>query len=242
MNGTHRWASFTLVEMLVAMAVFSLLILLLFSIMSNASWLWRQQSAKEEGFREARAALDTLSRDMSTALRSTNVAWFYSSASQLAFLTTLPDAAQGVSNDHGDICAVGYSLEWSTNDASSTQTNMSLYRYVRFSDPTYTTIINGADSVDDIFENPPGTSTVRELIARNVSQFSVDFYTNDASGAPVRLSNPSVLPNLLNVSITTLNDNTAKLLPTEAQWKNTNSVLIQQNAESFTLRVRPQAP
>lgn len=242
MNPMRRADSFTLVEVLVALAVLSLLVLLLFSIMNIASGLWRQQSAKEEDFREARAALKFMSRDLYVAVASTNTGWFYSSTNQLAFLTTLPDSAQSTNMNNGDICAVGYSWEWGTNDASGVQTNMSLYRYISFSNPTYTNVILNGGSVSSIFENPDGTNTVRELVARNVAQFTVTSYTNDSSETPWPVSSPTVLPDMLNVTITTLNDRVAVLLTTQAEWQNTNSPLIRQNEESFNLRVRPQGP
>jgi type II secretory pathway pseudopilin PulG len=135
-RGRHL-ASFTLVEMLVSVAVFSLLILLLFTLMSSATKLWRQQTGEEESYREARSAYNTMSRDMNGAIASTTTGWFYSNGTnQLAFLTTLPNTAQNLNVAPGDICAVGYSLEYSTNDASGYQTNMSLYRYISCFIPT----------------------------------------------------------------------------------------------------------
>jgi hypothetical protein len=229
--------------MLVGIAVFSLLVLLLFSIMNNATGLWRQQSSKEEDFREARSVLRFLSKEVYAAPISTNVGWFSFSTTNLAFVTTLPDSAQSANLNNGDLCAVGYSWEWGPNDASGVQTNMSLYRYVSFSGPTYTNVIvnvNGA--VSSIFNNPDGVTTVRELVARNVSQFSVTCYTNDINGTPWICSAPAGMPNMLNVTITTLNDRAAALLKTQAQWANTSSPLIQQNQETFSLRVRPQGP
>jgi len=243
MKRNRHGASFTLIEVLVSMAVFSLLMLLIFSIMKDSTELWRQQSSADGSFREARAALNTLSRDMSAALVSTNAAWFYSNGTnELAFLTTLPDSAQGSSVNHGDICAVGYSLEWGTNDASGVQTNMSLYRYIRFSDPTYATNIVQGLPVEDIFSNPDGVCTVRELIARNISQVSFTTYTNDATGVPW-ISNQGFLSNMMiNVVVTALNDRTAAILTSRSQWMDTNSTIVKQNQESFVLRVRPQGP
>jgi len=244
MNLKRHVASFTLVEMLVSVAIFSLLVLLLFGLMGGASKLWRRQTAEEESFREARSALNVLSRDMYGAVTSTNTYWFYcNGTNQLAFLTTLPNTAQGSTVAQGDICAVGYSLEYSTNDASGYQTNMSLYRYVCFSGPTYTNfLLNPNNPVENIFVNPDGVNTVRQLIARDIPQVSFVAYTNDPTGAPWP-SNQEFLSNMtINVGITALNDRTAVQLTTQAQWQNTNSPSILQNEELFTLRVRPQVP
>jgi len=244
MNVKRHGASFTLGEMLVSIAVFSFLILILFSLMTAATKIWRQQTAEEESFREARAALNILSRDMNGALISTNTSWFYNNGtSQMAFLTTLPNTAQNTNVAPGDICAVGYSLEYSTNDASSYQTNMSLYRYVCFSGSTYANYLVGSNPVQNIFAaNPDNINTVRQLVARDIPQVSFVSYTNDSTGAPWP-STQNFLSNMtIVVGITALNDRTAVLLTTQAQWQNTNSALIQQNEELFTLRVRPPTP
>ncbi len=252
MNSKRSVASFTLVEMLVGIAVFSLLMLLLLTIMGSSMKLWRQQSSKEESFREARAALNVLARDMSAAVISTNAYWFYSNGTnQLAFLTTLPYTGQGSAESPnyalGDICAVGYSLEYSTNDTSESQYNMSLYRYISFSNPTYTNFLSGANPVENIFTSVDGTNTVRQLIARDIPQVSFVVYTNDSTGTPwvvptSQLSDLGLPSNMtINVGLTALNDRTAVLLTTQAQWQATNALLLQ-NEELFALRVRPQVP
>ncbi len=250
MNLKRHVASFTLVEMLVSVAIFSLLVLLLFGLMGGASKLWRRQTAEEESFREARSALNVLSRDMYGAVTSTNTYWFYcNGTNQLAFLTTLPNTAQGSTVALGDICAVGYSLEYSTNDASGYQTNMSLYRYVCFSTPTHNNyLLAPTYPIENIFVNPDGVNTVRQLIARDIPQVSFVAYTNDSTGTPwivptSELPSLGLLSNMaINVGITALNDRTAVQLTTQAQWQNTNSPSILQNEELFTLRVRPQVP
>jgi prepilin-type N-terminal cleavage/methylation domain-containing protein len=242
MKPTFRPASFTLVEMLVALAIFSLLGLLIFQIMSYATLLWRTQAAKEQNFEEARAALNTIARDVSSAVISTNVASFYAAPNQFAFLTTLPSDAQNTNIDGGDICAVGYSLEYGTNDVSGVQTNMSLYRYVRFSNPTYQTNIVQNEPVSGIFNSADGTTTVRELIAKNIAQVSFVGYANNAAGNPEVLTAPTTLPPMVDVSLVALNDKAAATLTTQAQWENTTTPVFLQNEETFTLRVRPQNP
>lgn len=242
MKPTYRSTSFTLVEMLVALAIFSVLVLLIFQIMSDATTIWRTQTAKEQNFEEARSALNTIARDVNSAVISTNAAWFYSAPNQVAFLTTLPADAQNTNIDGGDICAVGYSLEYGTNDVSGIQTNMSLYRYLRFSNPTYSTIVNGGANVDDVFFQPDGTNTVRELIARDIAQVSFVAYNTNSAGVLAVTEFPTTLPPMLDISLVALNDKAAATLTTLAQWENTNSAVFRQNEESFTLRVRPKNP
>jgi type II secretory pathway pseudopilin PulG len=244
MKSKRELASFTLVEMLVSIAVFSLIVVLLAAIISGAAKLWRNQSSEEASFREARAALYALSHDLNGAIQSTNPNWFYTDGTtQLAFLTTLPDFAQASVNK-STICAVGYSLEWGQNDSSGVQNNWSLYRYVSFSDYTYTTYISGTSPVQNIFINPDGVNTVRELVARDIPTVSFVAYTNDATGvAWINTASPvTVLPNMINVTITTLNDRAVPILTGKTQWQNAALPIVQQNEESFALRVRPQGP
>jgi prepilin-type N-terminal cleavage/methylation domain-containing protein len=247
MTLSRKNASFTLLEMLVGLAVFSLLSLLLFTILNSATEIWLRQSAEEESFREARAALNTLSRDLGGAVVSTNQNWFYADSNfegtqgpQLAFLTTLPQDAQPEGLDNSDICVVGYSLEYTTNDAAANgPTNMSLYRYIAFSGWTYTNSISGGAAVNSIFAAVDGVNVVKALIARDITQFTFVSYTNTYDGSGNLLpETQSILPAVIDVGLTALNDRTAKILITEAMWQNSSSTLIQKNQENFRLRMR----
>lgn len=234
--------AFSLLELLVALAVLCLLCTLLFSIVSGATKLWRDQEGREEGFRETRAALNFISRDFANALNTTNTNWFYADTNRIAFMTTMPVGAQSAGKDRSDICAVGYSLEWGKadpNDASEKE-RMSLYRYVRFSDPTYTENIRPKVGVETVFANPDGTNTVRELLARNITRMSFNPYSTNAAGLPVPYVATDALPDLIGLSISTINERTAIQLKTAAEWRDTNSLLLKQNEQSFSLTIHPR--
>ncbi len=234
--------SFTIIEILVATAVLSLLCLMLVGIVGNTSRAWRGQEAKQEGLREASAAFNVITRDMRNAVVSTNASWFYSSPTNVAFLASLPQNAQD-STELSDICVVGYSLEWGTADSSDPheRNRMALYRYVRFSNATYATVLTGGKTLDDVFSNPDGTTTVREILARNVPQFSWTAYSLDVSNAPIAYAGSNgtnAFPRILDFTISTLNEAVAAKLTSQAQWIDTNSPLIRQNQETYSLRVR----
>jgi len=238
--------AFSLIELMVAMAVFSLLCVLLFSVVTDATRLWRAQEAQEESFREARAALNFLSRDLAGAKISTNQQWFYSSTNRFAFLTTLPSSSQLLNKDRSDICAVGYSLEWGKANPfdADEKERLSVYRYVRFSDPTHDSLIlNPSAAIETVFDLPDGTNTVRELLARNIPSFSCDFYTTDTNGVPERhIPGDITPPDIFRISISVINEGTAAQLSEKAQWLNTNTPLIRQSERTFVLRVRPSQP
>lgn len=235
--------SFSLVEILVATAVLSILCLVLVEIVDNTSRAWRGQEAKQEGLREAAAAFNVITRDLRNAVVSTNAAWFYSSPTNVAFLASLPKNAQD-SSELSDICVVGYGLEWgAANSADAHERNrMALYRYVRFSNATYSTVLTGGKTLDDVFASPDGTNTVREVLARNVPQFSWNAYSLDVSNTPIAYlpaDGTNAFPRILDFTISTLNEAVAAKLTARAQWTDTNSPLIRQNRETYNLRVRP---
>ena len=71
-------AAFTLVEMLVSMAILSLIVLVLISITSQTAKTWRYTSGKVEEFREARTAFETVTSRLRQA--TLNTYWDYDNA------------------------------------------------------------------------------------------------------------------------------------------------------------------
>src|SRR2546423_13799084 len=66
--GRRRLAAFTLVEILVAIAIVVFVVLVLAQIISSAQAIWRHSEARTDAFREARAALHLMARDLALAL------------------------------------------------------------------------------------------------------------------------------------------------------------------------------
>lgn len=212
--------------------------------MSQATKLWRDQEASEEGTREARAALNSFSKDMRGLLVSSNTNWFYSGTNQLAFLSSLPTTAQSSALDRSDICAIGYSLEWGkANPGDPAEKNRwALYRYVRFSDPTHTSIIVPTNQVAAIFDSPDNINTIRELLARNVTRVAYDLYSTNSTGQPVPYVSSSAVPAIVDFSISTINERAADQLGSQSAWQDTNSLIVRQNEQTFNLRVRILKP
>jgi len=59
--------AFTLVELVVAMAIFSLMMMVLINIFSSSQRVWSTTAARNEMFENARIALDIMSRDLQAA-------------------------------------------------------------------------------------------------------------------------------------------------------------------------------
>lgn len=74
-----RRAGFSLLELLVTMAVLSIFVVLLFSVTDNSFKLWRSTSADISMFDSARAAFDTMTRRISQATLNTYLDYYDSS-------------------------------------------------------------------------------------------------------------------------------------------------------------------
>lgn len=98
---------FSLLEMLVSMTILSLLVMVLFSMLSSSTMIWKRGASKIQAFQEARAAYEGMTRKLGQA--TLNTYWDYETnaagdpvkykrQSELAFLsgpasTVLPAAA-----------------------------------------------------------------------------------------------------------------------------------------------------
>jgi uncharacterized protein (TIGR02599 family) len=70
-----RIPAFTLVELLIAISITLLIVVLLSRIFAGAADAWRSSDQRIDVFRDARAALQIISRDLSRAIHcSTNTA------------------------------------------------------------------------------------------------------------------------------------------------------------------------
>jgi len=79
MTASKRRAGFTLVEMMVSLAVLLLLMSVIFSITTQTSALWRATTTKIASFQDARAAFDALTRNLSQATLNHSYAYYDSS-------------------------------------------------------------------------------------------------------------------------------------------------------------------
>lgn len=151
MRAGRRGAAFTLVELLVAMAVGTLLIIFLFQMFNASARAWRQGEDQAETYREARAALQLMVRDLGQTIppmtgsvyvsptptpgatpqivAPTLVLDYYNGKptggvpvnEEVYCLTTIPN------NGASSLCAVGYYCQWSPNGRSKAYSLMRQY-------------------------------------------------------------------------------------------------------------------
>ena len=130
-----RSPSFTLVELMAAMTVLSLLMVALVAMFDQAMRGWQSAQRGIDARREVRAALQLIDRDLRGMVVGTNAPYFTEGAAsvnkgqeaRIYFMTTLPDVAQG-NPEGGDLCGVGYYLAW-TNMPGEANSRYVLMRY-----------------------------------------------------------------------------------------------------------------
>jgi prepilin-type N-terminal cleavage/methylation domain-containing protein len=251
-----RPAAFTLLELLVALAVLALLITVLMGLVDSAAKLWRESEARVDAYREARAALNVMQRDLRNAVATTNQNFFrlntdaYAQladaekntnyASAVFFLSAQPANAQASGQNRSDVCQVGYFLAYgktSMSPAAQTEQTMNLYRYFLSSDPTFQAFTN--TNSPPFNANLTPTDLNVELLARNIK--SIRLTARDTNGLPYVAGTNSALPPLVEIEMIALNQDAAGKLRTKSDWTNSTGNLqriTEQAQQTFQTRVR----
>ena len=251
------------------MAVMSILLVLLLNMVDSGTKLWRVNENRVDSYREARAALGIISRDLQNATAATNNQFLVNSAAftnlsgvgnlvsdtnqgaGLFFLSALPAKAQESGSNKSDICQVGYFLAFGKSSSASNSpiNTMNIYRFILSSDGTFQRLTNSPLSP---FPSTLTTSDTKvELLARNVTRFTVSAYTfTNNSLVAFSGSTNTPVPDLVEVSISAINQEAGKKLgnsPSDfAAWTSTNgpvySNIIAPVEQTFTTRIRLNRP
>jgi len=236
------------------MVTMAILLLLLLSMVDGATRLWRTNETRAEAYREARAAIGVISRDLQNLAATTNRAHFLwrsealarlattdgaSTGSAVFFLSRLPPKAQDPASNRSEICQVGYFLAFRGTPASTSPT-LNLYRYFRSSDPTFAAVASGTG----LFADAASDAEATELLARHVTGFSLQAFTaTNGSLVDFTPSGATPTPDLIGIEISAISQETAaKLAPELGSWTNTNSPVIAPVVQTFTTHVRLPRP
>ena len=141
-------AAFTIVELLVASAITVLIVVLLGTMFGSLTTTSNRANQRIDAFRDARAALQMIERDMANLVHAVPTAYFaLDKRWQDTANDPYSDSANGNANRQvyglialknsgpGDLCAVGYYCRWDTTTHS-----YSLYRYFTDSTATFNTL------------------------------------------------------------------------------------------------------
>lgn len=249
--------AFTMLELLVAMAVLSILVVMLFGMVDAAAKLWRENENRVDAYREARAALNVISADLKNVFSAPNKTYFStnfvgnvpadSSNSPIFFMTSIPKKAQPSSDNKSDLCAVGYFLRFNkqnvglsgTDPNVLTKESFNLYRVVRGSKETFANLASGASPFKDLASDPQS-----EILARNICKLEFLYYqTNSVGGLEDWIpSDARPFPQMVEIKIGSISDEVAKRLDgSDENWK-TNNPLILKNMRTFVSRIQIPRP
>ncbi len=254
---------FTLTELLVSTAILSGLVLVMFNVVDNASRAWRGTEQRVDAFREARAALFIIARDLAAAINlnkrdprlpafvlgnenqpiDANVAKLSGSPPPLQnghrifFFAAMPEDAQEAGANKSDICSVGYYMDFVRPKTAEMQAAGQQGSYVlrRYFRSSDPTFTTITSGTTPLFQG----SISDDLLARNV----IDFYVLPlrADGTTVSLWPTNEMPAYVEVSLTAFNYATANQFD-RSDWKNRNSPTYKAKRQTFTTRVAISAP
>jgi len=192
LSRTSRGRAFTLIELMVAAGITSLLILGMTGVFDQAMKAWRLSSRRADAEREVRAALATIQRDLKGMVIDSNYPLKYNilDTNQVSIpagrimpaVSALKDrdwsdvsgvlffaSAQRTSTNRGDVYGVGYYVAWDTN-ANEGRGAYNLYRRIQRPNEL---LVGVLDRLKDPARGPYHTNTLAdsEVVAANVLNF-----------------------------------------------------------------------
>jgi prepilin-type N-terminal cleavage/methylation domain-containing protein len=191
-----RGRGFTLAELLVAMAITVLLLTILVSVTGVALDGWRISRNKVRAARQAKAALEQLSRDFeSMVIRPGNdFEWFYAksesdppgpnenkspNAARLVFFTAATDRYNGdVDGGNGDVSAVAYRLYFKdpiTGDSGTDYDVFALYRKLVNPDEAFEDFLAQEDLEQEYQSLENDLEQTENFLCENIFELSVVF-------------------------------------------------------------------
>ncbi len=195
--------AFSLVELLVACLLFMLLAVALLSAFTHIASSYQGTQARADTFREGRAALQLMERDLKTMVphsskpSSTNTMRTLQIESTpnpfVGFLARIPPNAQPAGSNPSDVCIVGYFLDSEVRDDREIP---SLYRILIPSSETFTRLTSGSTNPLNSADRSASTPYT-EPIATHVTSFEVKALDSTL----MEIANPMVSTNIAYVEI-----------------------------------------
>jgi prepilin-type N-terminal cleavage/methylation domain-containing protein len=106
-------AAFTLVELLVAMAVMTILLVIMLEVTASTLNIWRNSEGKMAAGREGEGALQLIRQDLQSILMPTNTNLWPQvvGTNGVRFLALKPSDFQATGGGNGDVCFVEYRFQ-----------------------------------------------------------------------------------------------------------------------------------
>lgn len=195
-----RAKGFTLIELMVAMAITTVIVTVLVSITGVALDTWQRGRAEIRASRQAKSMLDTMAKDFESLVsrRGNNFEWLYSkveadlpgpaanmssNAAELIFFTAATDRYLGeIGTDKdlgGDVSCVGYQLQYQDPVKGTEEDNSStfvLYRLLVNPDDTFKDLL-GKDDLSSAFSTKykQEVKEVENFVCENIYQFTLTY-------------------------------------------------------------------
>lgn len=167
MKSLRRSSAFTIVELLIATTIMTIISGLLLTMFDQTSKSWIYTHGNVERNQSARISFDILTRDLQQALVYPGRVEFYGYSNSVFFCSVSTPLSNAVS----DIAEVAYT--WSSNNTAGV-TN--LYRY--YTPPTmpYTNLYWNPYATIDVFTNLASSFGATNIVAEHVIDFSLTYY------------------------------------------------------------------
>lgn len=247
--------SFTLVELLVACVIFTFVMLILMSLLSQSSRIWQRNNGEKQGRESARILFQLIGRDMESAIAPSSV----SSVFRFQLNPTVsgggnylnPTAAfwqttaSGTGTNTGDIGDVGYFVNWVTIDGMARSTLCRLIIPATDSDSIFQST-NRVWSYTLINHYAPGLNATasgsanayKGLVAENVIGLWMTLYSTNMAVignglTPYDSRTATLKPAYADVSIAVLNPDVAQRLTSADVITNCYSGSGATNAAAF---------
>jgi type II secretory pathway pseudopilin PulG len=260
-----RASAFTIVELLVAAAITTLIVVLLGTMFGSLTTTTSRANQRIDAFRDARAAIQMIERDLSGLVQAIPSAYYaatdrYNDPNpaaqknrQLYALCALRNKPAGNPPPiAGDMCALGYYCRWDT-DAAGQRGHYVLCRYFRDSDVIFQGFkTNGAGTYMPA-ANLYNPSTDDDVLATYVWDLQVIPYKADGTVYTVEYpvvidpSDPlAVLPAFIEISFKAMSPQAARTIMNVSNnpedWMSSASPnyqrLVRPNAYTFRTRIR----
>ena len=190
---------FTLLELMVAMAITTIIVTVLVGVTSVALDAWSRSRAEVRASRQAKSMVDTMARDFEALVtrRGNSFEWLYaavdttlpgeklvsSNAANLIFFTAATDRYAGEINGDkdkgGDVSCVSYRLKYQDpigNSSKSDLATFALYRLLINPDETFSTLLGKTDLKTAFSVNDTKVANSENFVCENVYQFTTTFY------------------------------------------------------------------
>lgn len=225
----------TLVELLVATVISSLVILIAVAALGSAADTWRHSQASVDTLSDGRAAMLVMRRDFENRLRDTPVfvdprvnALDGLPSNVMAFFTVLPRSLRDPNVDRGDVGSVAYYVAF-TPDAVGGRSSPKLFRAQLSPSEVWAKVESDgwepAYVPDPIVDEASGRA---EIVASNVLQFAVTGLVQDESGAifpvPPSITSDTVTAAGIELVLRVVEPGAAARLVSEGDWSGTTAV------------------